>query len=167
LGQRKWFGCIAGFVWVLPSLVSGQTAMSQTRIASAVNNNQRVVMHGTTPALVAKSTETGRMSAGQDLGRMILQLAPAAQQDQKAAKLVAALHDPSSPSYHKWLTPARFGQLYGVSASDAAQVQQWLEGQGLTVHEISQSRRFIVFSGNVSQVEGAFATQMHSYSYQG
>ena len=167
MGKRKWFGCIAGIVLALPSLVSGQTALSQTRITSAVNNNQRVVMHGTTPSLVAKSTDTGRMSAGQDLGRMILQLAPTAQQDQKAAKLVAALHDPSSPSYHKWLTPAQFGQLYGASASDALQVQQWLEGQGFTVHEISQSRRFIVFSGNVSQVEGAFATQMHSYSYQG
>jgi len=160
-------GCIAGIVWVLLGLVSGQAALSQTRIASAVNNNQRVVMRGTTPALIAKSTETGRMPAGQDLGRMILQLAPTAQQDQKAAKVVAALHDPSSPSYHKWLTPAQFGQLYGVSDYDAAQVQGWLQNRGLTVHEISQSRRFIVFSGNVSQVEGAFATQMHNYSYQG
>ena len=166
MGQRKSLGCIAGIVWVLLGLVSGQAALSQTRIASAVNNNQRVVMRGTTPALIAKSTETGRMPAGQDLGRMILQLAPTAQQDQKAAKVVAALHDPSSPSYHKWLTPAQFGQLYGVSDYDAAQVQGWLQNRGLTVHEISQSHRFIVFSGTVAQVEDAFATQMHNYSYQ-
>ncbi len=167
MGKRKSFGCIAGIVWVLLTLVSGQTALSQTRVASAVDKNQRVVIRGTTPALIAKSTETGRMPAGQDLGRMILQLAPSAAQDQKAAKFVAALHDPSSPSYHKWLTPARFGQLYGVSDYDAAQVQGWLQNRGLTVHEISQSHRFIVFSGTVSQVEGAFATQMHNYSYQG
>ena len=41
---------------------------------------------------------------------------------------------------------------------------QWLESQGFTVHQVSQSRRFIVFSGNVAQVENAFSTQMHSYT---
>ena len=45
-------------------------------------------------------------------------------------------------------------------------MRQWLESQGFTVHQVSQSRRFIVFSGNVAQVETAFSTQMHSYSLQ-
>ena len=80
---------------------------------------------------------------------------------------MSALHDASSPSFHKWLTPAQFGQQFGVADSDAAQVQQWLQSQGFTVHEVSQSRRFIVFSGNASQVEQAFATEMHTYSYKG
>jgi subtilase family serine protease len=151
---------------MLLGLLSGQTAMSQTRVASVVNNEERVVLRGTTPSLLAKSTETGRMSGGQTLGRMILQLTPSIQQDQKAAKFIAALHDPSSPSFHKWLTPSQYGQLYGVAESDAAQVQHWLQGRGLTVHEISQSRRFIVFSGTVSQVEEAFSTQMHTYTYK-
>ncbi len=166
MGQRKSFGCIAGIVWALLSLVSVQTALSQTRIASVVNNNERVAVRGTTPALIKTSTDTGRMTAGQNLGRMILQLAPSPEQDQAAAKFVKALHDPSSPSYHKWLTPAQFGQLYGVSDFDAAQVQHWLQSRGLTVHEVAQSHRFIVFSGTVSQVEDAFATQMHTYSYK-
>ena len=124
------------------------------------------MLRGSTPALIAKSTDTGRMPVGQNLGRMILMLAPSAAQDQKAEKFVAALHDPASPSFHKWLSPSQFGQMFGVADFDAAQVQHWLQGRGLTVHEISQSRRFIVFSGTVSQVEDAFATQMHTYSYQ-
>jgi subtilase family serine protease len=45
-------------------------------------------------------------------------------------------------------------------------VQQWLESQRLTVHEVAQSRRYIVFSGTVSQVESTFAIQMHSYEYK-
>ena len=57
-------------------------------------------------------------------------------------------------------------QQFGVAAEDATKVQQWLQTQGLTVHEISQSRRFIVFSGTVGQVEQAFATEMHNYSYK-
>jgi subtilase family serine protease len=41
-----------------------------------------------------------------------------------------------------------------------------VESQGFTVHQVSQSLRFIVFSGNLAQVEAAFSTQMHSYHYQ-
>jgi hypothetical protein len=166
LGHRKWFGSIARISWMLLGLLSGQTAVSQTRVAGVVNNEERIVLHNTTPSLLAQSSDTGRMSGGQSLGRMILQLAPSAEQDRKAAKMVAAMHDPSSPSYHKWLTPSQFGQQFGVTDYDAAQVQHWLQGRGLTVHEISQSRRFIVFSGTVSQVEDAFATQMHTYSFK-
>ena len=164
MGHRTSLGCIAA-VTVL-GLMFGQAAVSQTQITSAVNNEQRTVLRGSTPALLAKSTETGRVSGGQNLGKMILMLAPSALQDQKAEKFVAALHDPASPSFHKWLTPSQFGQLFGVAESDAAQVQQWLQGRGLTVHEVSQSRRFIVFSGTAAQVEGAFSTQMHTYSYK-
>ena len=51
-------------------------------------------------------------------------------------------------------------------AEDADQVQQWLQTQGLTVHEVSQSKRFIVFSGTVGQVEQAFSTEMHNYTYK-
>jgi hypothetical protein len=144
----------------------GQTAVSQTRITNAVNNEERVPLLGSTPALLAKSMDTGRVSGGQNLGRMILMLAPSPAQDQTAEKFVAALHDPSSPSYHKWLSPSQFGQLFGVGESDAAQIQHWLQGRGLTVHEVSQSRRFIVFSGTASEVEEAFSTQMHSYTYK-
>jgi hypothetical protein len=141
-------------------------ALPQARILATVRNEQRVRVEGTTSPFVALSAEIGRMPGGQNLGRMILQLSATAEQEQAAEKLVSDLHDPSSNSFHKWLTPTEFGQKFGVAEQDAAKVQQWLENQGLTVHELSQSRRFIVFSGTVSQVESAFATQMHTYEYK-
>jgi subtilase family serine protease len=137
-----------------------------TRIVTEVKNEQRVAVEGTTPVLVAVSAETGRLSGGQNLGRMILQLSATDEQEQAAEKLVSDLHDPSSPSFHKWLTPSEFGQKFGVAEQDATKIQQWLESQGLTVHEVAQSRRYIVFSGTVSQVENAFAIQTHSYEYK-
>jgi hypothetical protein len=141
-------------------------AVPQARIVATVRNEQRVAVEGTTSPLLAVSAEIGRMPGGQDLGRMILQLSVPAEQEQGAEKLVSDLHDPSSTSFHKWLTPAEFGQKFGVAEQDAAKVQQWLESQGLTVHEVSQGRRYVVFSGTVSQVESAFSTQMHSYEYK-
>jgi hypothetical protein len=155
---------IAGF---LLSVVSVPAAMGQARITSAIQNGDRVPVAGTTPALLANSVETGRVPGSQNLGRMLLMLAPTPDQELAAKNLVSALHDASSPSFHRWLTPAEFGQQFGVADSDAAQVQQWLQSQGFTVHEFSQSRRFIVFSGNASQVENAFSTEMHTYSYKG
>ena len=165
MGSGKFLNRSMGITSLLIALACGQTAMSQTRIAETIQNEQRVTVNKTTSPLLAKSVETGRLPGGQDLGRMLLLLAPSADQEQAAAQLVNDLHDPSSASYHQWLTPADFGQRFGVAAADATQVQRWLQNCGLTVHEVSQSRRLIVFSGTVSQVEGAFATEMHAYKF--
>jgi len=86
--------------------------MSQTRIAETIKNEQRVTVNRTTSPLLAKSVETGRLPGGQNLGRMLLLLAPSADQEQAAAQLVNDLHDPSSASYHQWLTPADFGPAF-------------------------------------------------------
>jgi Pro-kumamolisin, activation domain/Bacterial Ig-like domain (group 3) len=150
-------------------LVAAHAAQAQTqvpsRILSPIRNEERVTVAGSTSPLVERSVDNGRLAGGQNLGRMLLLLAPAPELDQQAQQLLAALHDASSPSFHKWLTPAQYGDEFGVAAEDATAVQNWLQTQGLTVHEIAQSRRFIVFSGNVAQVEQAFSTEMHSYSY--
>jgi len=114
-----------------------------------------------------KSIETGRVSPNQNLGRMVLLLAPTKEQEAAAKKLVAAQHDAASPHFHHWLTPAEFGQQFGIADLDATEVKRWLESQGFTVHSVAKSRRFVVFSGNVAQVEHAFGTEMHSYSYLG
>jgi hypothetical protein len=156
---------VAGFALLL-SVACGPAAMSQARITSAIQNSERVAVAGTTPAVLANSVDTGRVPGSQNLGRMLLMLTPTPDQDLAAKNFVSALHDASSPSFHKWLTPAEFGKQFGVADSDAAQVQQWLQSQGFTVHEVAQSRRFIVFSGNASQVENAFSTEMRTYSYK-
>jgi Pro-kumamolisin, activation domain/Bacterial Ig-like domain (group 3) len=148
-------------------LIASHMAIAQSRITEAIRSTERIAVKDSSPnRLIGLSQETGRLPASQKLGRMVLLLTPTAAQDQAAAALVAAQHDASSPLFHKWLTPAEFGQQFGIADADSSQVSQWLVSQGLTVHQVSQSRRFIVFSGNVAQVESAFSTQMHSYSYK-
>jgi subtilase family serine protease len=162
-------GCrnVAKIMCLAIGLVFGQAARAQSRITDAVQNAERVAIKGSSPdRLISVSRDIGRLSSSQNLGRMVLLLAPTAAQDQAAADLIASQHDASSPLFHKWLTPAEFGQQFGIADTDSSQVSEWLQSQGLNVHHISQSRRFIVFSGNVAQVENAFSTQMHSYSYK-
>lgn len=145
----------------------GQAARAQSRITDSIQGAEHTAVKGSTPdRLISMSQDIGRLSSSQNLGRMVLLLAPTPAQDQAAADLIASQHDSSSPLFHKWLTPTEFGQQFGIADTDSSQVSAWLQSQGLNVHHISQSRRFIVFSGNVAQVENAFSTQMHSYSYK-
>jgi hypothetical protein len=159
----------SGVLSLLALLFGASAAHAQTqsvsRILSPVRNDERLTVAGSTSPLVKASVDDGRMPGTQNLGRMLLMLSPTADQDQQATQLLASLHDSSSPSFHKWLTPVQYGEQFGVAAQDATTVQQWLQSQGLTVHEISQSRRFVVFSGSAAQVEQAFSTQMHNYRY--
>jgi hypothetical protein len=162
----RFTSAIVFFAIILWGNLAQAQSSGQARIDSPIKNEERVVVRGSVSPFLKASVDTGRMAGGQNLGRMVLMLAPTAEQEQAAAGLVAAQHDSSSPAFHKWLTPAQFGQQFGVAADDATKIQQWLQGQGLTVHEVAQSRRFVVFSGTVGQVEQAFSTEMHTYSYK-
>ena len=42
--------------------------------------------------------------------------------------------------------PAEFGGQFGVDEAEIAQVQQWLQSQGLAVHEVSQRSEPVLIS---------------------
>ena len=81
--------------------------------------------------------------------------------------LVAAQHDPASSYFHKWLTPAEYGERFGAGAQDVARVTAWLRGHGFAVEEVAESRRVVIFSGTAGDVFDAFHTEMHRYRVGG
>ena len=98
---------------------------------------------------------------------MTINFKRSAAQEASLQALLAAQQDPSSPSYHQWLTPAQFGQQFGMSAADLAQVSAWLQQEGFTITSVAQSDNSISFSGSVASVERAFQTQIHNYTVNG
>ncbi|HEX5431794.1 MAG TPA: protease pro-enzyme activation domain-containing protein, partial [Bryobacteraceae bacterium] len=78
-------------------------------------------------------------------------------------RLLAAQQDPSSPQYHKWLTPEQFAQRFGPSQADLAKVSAWLASQGLTIEDAARGRGWIHFSGTAQQIGDAFHTSIHRY----
>jgi subtilase family serine protease len=165
--RNNGFKTCAKIICVVISLIASHAVSAQSRITESIQDTQRVAVTGSSPnRLIGLSHDTGHLPASQKLGRMVLLLTPTPAQDQAVADLIASQHDASSPLFHKWLTPSQFGQQFGVADTDSAQVSQWLLNKGLSVHQVSQSHRFIVFSGNVAQVENAFSTEMHSYTYK-
>ena len=69
--------------------------------------------------------------------------------------LLTAQQNPSSSSYHQWLTAAQFGEQFGMSQQDLDQVTAWLQSQGFTVNAVAESRTSIRFSGTAGMAEQA------------
>jgi subtilase family serine protease len=70
--------------------------------------------------------------------------------------LLAEQQDPSSPNYHRWLTPSQFAAQFGPTAADLQTAEDWLAAQGFTITSASLARRMIAFTGTVGQASQAF-----------
>lgn len=92
---------------------------------------------------------------------LLLKSSPA--QQTALGQLLAAQQDPSSPQFHRWLTPAQFGERFGTSAQDIDVITRWLEGRGFRIEMVAPSRLLIDFSGTAANVEQTFHTEIHRY----
>jgi trimeric autotransporter adhesin len=119
------------------------------------------------PSVRNGAKDLGAVPDSTPTGRITLLLKRPAAQEQALQKFLSAAHQKGSPSYHKWLTPAQFGQQFGVADSDLSAVQSWLQSQGLKVEKVASGKSVIQFSGTAGQVGAAFHTSLHSYSVGG
>lgn len=74
-------------------------------------------------------------------------------------KLVSDQTNSSSPSYHKWLTPAEFKSRFGPRASDVAKVTASLEAAGFTIDAVHTQS--IEVTGPVWAAENLFSTRLN------
>jgi Pro-kumamolisin, activation domain/Bacterial Ig-like domain (group 3) len=139
----------------------------QNRIASAVESSNMEPMRGTIHPLARPEFEQGTVDTAKALQGMKIHFQRTEAQEADLQSLLQAQQTKGSADYHKWLTPAQFGQRFGMSASDLAAVSAWLKQEGFTVTGVSQSRNSISFNGNVAAAERAFQTQIHNYVING
>ena len=97
--------------------------------------------------------------------KLVFQLTP--QQQNNLDMLLRQQLDPSSPNYHKWLTPEQYAERFGVGPSDISRAAAWLGQQGFTTIIPARSRTWISFNGTAAQVEVAFHTPIHQYLVNG
>jgi subtilase family serine protease len=135
----------------------------QDRITTFIDDEQRIVLSGNRHPSAIAQFDAGAVSPTYRMDRMVLTLLPDAAQQDALEQLLDAQHNPDSPYFHQWLTPEQYGERFGVSESDAAQVTAWLQAHGMEVAEVTAGRGSVVFSGSAAQVESAFHTQIHTY----
>jgi Pro-kumamolisin, activation domain/Bacterial Ig-like domain (group 3) len=137
------------------------------RITQPIESANMAVLAGSVHPQAKAEFDTGLTDNAKVLQGMTIHFKRSAAQEASLQTLLAAQQDPSSASYHQWVTPAQFGQLFGMSAADLAQVSAWLQQEGFTITSVAQSSNSIGFSGSVASVEKAFQTQIHNYTVNG
>jgi subtilase family serine protease len=75
-------------------------------------------------------------------------------------KYVAERYDPTSPTYHQWLT-AEEAASFRPTAQDAATAQASLHALGLKVEKVSDDGAAIKVSGTAEKMQAAFGTAIH------
>jgi subtilase family serine protease len=73
-------------------------------------------------------------------------------------KLLQAQTDPTSSSYHQWLTPSQFKQQFGPSNADMQHVTSLLQAEGFKV--VAEHTQNIEVEGTVSSVERTFSSHI-------
>lgn len=142
-------------------------AYSRDRVVRPIDDAQRMVLTGNLHPLAQANFRLKPVAQDFPMDRMMLVLTPDASQQAALDELLTQQQDITSPNYHKWITPERFGELFGASEGDIALVVKWLESHGMSVEEVSPGKRTIIFSGNAGQVQSAFHTRIENYRVAG
>jgi len=110
--------------------------------------------------LIANSRDLGRLSAnGVEVG-VIINL-PGKADAQRLADL-AALYDPTSPTYGQYLAPRLYADRYGPDRAAVSAVRSVLESNGLTT-QWTEGDDWIWAQGPADRMDRLFAVDIHNY----
>jgi hypothetical protein len=152
---------------ILPLLASTVCLAQTDRIAAHIDSSQFVTLAHSVHPKARPEYDRGPVEPALQLGYVTLQIPPSASQQQDLDQFLAQQQNPSSPNYHKWLTPEQYAGRFGLSQNDIKKVSTWLESQGLTVVRTARGRNGVTFSGSAAQIQAAFRTEIHNYNVNG
>jgi subtilase family serine protease len=146
---------------------TAQTKLAAPRITQAIDETKLVPMHSKVHPLARAEFDRGVVPDSQPMNRIILNLQRSDVQERALRNLMDEQQTKNSPNYHAWLTPAQFGQQFGVADADIQKVTAWLSQKGFTGIKPSAGQMFIEFSGTAGLVRNAFHTEIHSFMVNG
>jgi len=142
-------------------------APTAARITQTIRESSLVPLRGNTPPMAQAQFDAGAAPEAKAANRLILVLTRSAAQEASLQTWLDSVQDANSPNYQHWLSPEEFGKRFGVSDSDLATIEAWLQTHGLTVNKVSPGRMSIEFSGTTAQLEAAFHTSIHAFVIDG
>ena len=147
---------------------SGKSLLAMVALMSVVS----IVCHAQSQSLLTRhlrqavasglAPSVGTLPAAQSM-RLVLVLPL---RNQAALdNLLSDLYDPSSSSYHKFLSVDEFTARFGPTQEDYDAVIRFAESNGLTVVGTSRNRMNVDVSGSVADIERAFHVAMGLYRH--
>src|SRR5580765_2744338 len=98
--------------------------------SSALCEPARTAVAGHVPAVVARLTPKGRLSATNHLS---LNIGLPLRNEAFLDELLRQLYDPTSTNFHKYLTPSEFASRFGPTETDYQAVINFAQGSGLRI----------------------------------
>jgi subtilase family serine protease len=126
--------------------------------------SERATLAGSVPTWATASNFKAATNTSDNVGfRIYLGWADPA----GAAALAAAVSNPASASYGKYLTPAQFHQQFSPSQANVGAVKDWLRSQGFTVDYTPSNNLYVAAEGTVGQASAAFGVTFGNYAVKG
>jgi kumamolisin len=134
-------------------------------VSTAGNQGQAqsvVTHHAREAVLDGRSQYAGRLPGDQVLQLdLVLQM-----RDREGLQsFLSELYNPSSPSFHHYLTPAQFTERFGPTQADYDAVLKFAKESGLTVVGGSRDGMEVQVKGTVSNIENALHVAMNTYQH--
>jgi hypothetical protein len=140
---------------------------SRPLITGTIDETQRVTLRGSVHPLARAQFDRGPAPDSLVLRHLRILLRRPPEQEQTLREFIDQLHDPASPSFHRWLTPQQTGEQFGASPQDIDALAAWLGVHGFEIDRVYPNRMAIEFSGTASQVREAFHAAVHRYIVNG
>jgi uncharacterized protein (TIGR03437 family) len=148
---------------LIVTLCLAQALAAADRITIAIDNSSRVTLSNHVSPRIRSSQDQGAVDRSMELPYVTLVLKPSASQQADLDQLTAQQQDPSSPNYHRWLTPEQYADRFGASQADIEKISGWLGQHGLTVKSTARGRNAVSFGGTAGQIGSAFGVEIHRY----
>jgi hypothetical protein len=146
----KFFLRITGLVAILAVLHSGTVkAQGRRTLPQALSG-------------VTNLQPTGRLSQST---RLHLAIGLPLRNQAQLTNLLRDIYDPTSPEYHRYLTPEQFTQQFGPEEKDYQALVQFAETNGLAVRSAYRTRMLLDVEGNVGDIERAFHVALRTYPH--
>jgi subtilase family serine protease len=136
-------------------------------ITGPMDNAQRVVLAGNVHPAATAANDRGLLDESAPLRGLQIVLERSPESEAAFQKYIAGLHTPGSPLFHKWLSNAQIGSMFGPAQADIDQITGWLASEGFSVGFVSPDRTTIEFSGTAGMVARAFNAPLHNLSANG
>lgn len=167
LSSDRSYCWLLNFLTALCVFVVPIQAQTNNLVTGTVDPEKRIRLRGQRASWVLPQNSQAVVPGDTMLEHLTMLLKRSPQQQKVFERFLQQLQNPSSPTYHRWLTPVQVGKRFGASQHDIAAVAGWLESEGLRVNSVSNSRMMIDFSGPAAKVGEAFATEMRYYGVNG
>jgi hypothetical protein len=140
--------------------ISGSVLGFGQSLKAVQSSNQKPVSH--VPTAVIGQQPKSRLPAGQ---RISLAVGLPLRDPQGLSNFLRDLYDPSSPSFHQFLTPDQFTDRFGPTENDYQTVINFFQTNGFKISATHPNRLVLDVSGSVGEIERTFKVNMNVYQH--